>query len=289
MLAHMPLIPDGAKPGPNQNVTRQGLTSESTQFLNEAFYKSNPASHFGTRLWALIESVDDPRDSGLARREDPDSLAAQFLRLLPGQHFEANPEAEAVRRRDALTLEALALLQHATETALRQFDALRVCDPGKSPWFEMANEKDAESFRKMCAKLANTKEGDVELRAALFPTYDSAVIEYGGETVDALVSCVTSWVSFFGWLLIEDGMDSMPAHNQHKHGMAVMARDDERVEFVVEMKDPSAPTVAEMNAGIPLPPPSPSSERFRLGVGSAARKCRPCVQPGARIHGGASA
>lgn len=60
------------------------------------------------------------------------------------------------------------------------------------------------------------------------------------------------WLMFFAELFDQEDYNGARSHNQMKHGMAAIARDDIKMTLVRDLVDPPAPTPAELNGGYGL-------------------------------------
>lgn len=226
------------------------LTSGQVRYLNDIYFASDPTEYFEARLWQLMTMPDKKVDETHLGDEGPGTLAASFFGLLPEFRFAPDDE-DRERRRRATVIDALALRHHVAETTLRLYMALRMPDC-KSPWFQMAIDKSPDEFNKFCrfalAKGERAHEFRVEVRGLAFPPTS----EPDSPELEDFVTSIEQWLRHAAWIISEEGLDLGVAHNQVKHGLAIVATEKLRVDFVSEVRDPSRPTVDELNSGMPI-------------------------------------
>lgn len=234
-----------------------GETSESRHEavradLDKHFFHVNPAHHFESRLWSIIRLADVP-SKDLPNAEDPASVFSRFRRLLVEMPFSEDQSPEDDVSREALAaLEAHSLMHHVVETGLRLFVMLSELEVGRSPWIPLAELPANFSFReKVKSLLRGAGAAETAVKVAI-PHYGQLVAAIGKEQALEHARFVSQWLMFFAELFDQDGYNAAQSHNRMKHGMAAIARDDIKMTLVQDLKDPTAPTVAELNGGYDL-------------------------------------
>jgi hypothetical protein len=234
-----------------------GETSESRPEavraeLDKHFFHVNPAHHFESRLWSIIRLADVP-SKDLPTAEDPASVFSRFRRLLLEIPFSEDQSREDDVSREALAaLEAHSLMHHVVETGLRLFVMLSELEVDRSPWIPLAELPSNFSFREKVKSLLRRADAAETAAKVAIPHYGQLVAAVGKEQALEHVRFVSQWLMFFAELFDQDGYNAAQSHNQMKHGMAAIARDDIKMTLVQDLKDPSAPTVAEPNGGYDL-------------------------------------
>ncbi|BCW62818.1 hypothetical protein StoSoilB22_17910 [Arthrobacter sp. StoSoilB22] len=162
-----------------------------------------------------------------------------------------NPD-DGVSSEALVALEAHSLMHHVMETALRLFVMLSELQMGQSPWIPLAELPANVVFRrKVKSLLSGSEAAQTAVRVAI-PHYDQLAKAVGKEQALAHARFVAQWLMFFAELFDQDGYNAAQSHNQTKHGMAAIARNDVKWTLVQDLEDPAAPTVAELNRGYDL-------------------------------------
>ena len=174
--------------------------------------------------------------------------------MLPGWDVEQVDDAEF--KYASAPVESLSLLHAVAESVVRLYEAMINCPPDGSPWFSMAEDKNSQRLRTISSHLAETVASDpsliAQVRESIFPRWDLLSKTVGMAELDKFVAWAVAWLKYFGTLVSPDGSSSNVAHNQIKHGLAVVPTDQLRIDLVLSIQNPSAPTVAELNAGVPI-------------------------------------
>ncbi|MHA7295178.1 hypothetical protein [Arthrobacter sp. HLT1-21] len=215
--------------------------------LDEHFFHVNPAHHLERRLWSIIALSDMPEKDIPIRKDDPDSLFNRFRRLVEEMPFseDSNLDEEVSKERLA-ALEAHSLMHQVMETALRLFVMLSELETGESPWIPLAElPANSEYRRKVKGLLSGTDAAQLAVKVAI-PHYGQLVRSLGENQALAHARFVSHWLMFFAELFDQDGYNGAQSHNQMKHGMAAIARDDVKMTFV---GNSDRLTVDELNAG----------------------------------------
>jgi hypothetical protein len=218
--------------------------------LDEHFFHVNPALHFENRLWSIISRTDGSAGKEPEWSSDPTSLFVRFRRLVEEMPFSDDESPEDEVSKEALAaLEAHALMHHVLETALRLFVVLSELEAGESPWIPLAELPANYRFRAKVKSLLQGPEAAETAARVAIPHYEQLVAAVGEEPALSHAQFVCQWLMFFAELFDHDGYNGAQSHNQMKHGMAAIARNDVKWTFVEGFNDPSAPTVAELNGG----------------------------------------
>lgn len=241
-----------------ENPLREDETVESRRSavrsdLDEHFFHVNPAHHFESRLWSIISLADVPAKDVHVAREDPKSVFSRFRSLLAEMPFSEveNPDDD-VSREALAALEAHSLMHHVLETALRLYVMLSDLEVGQSPWIPLAELPANFRFReRVKSLLMGTHAAETAVKVAI-PHYGQLVTTIGKEQALAHARFVSQWLMFFAELFDQEGYNAAQSHNQMKHGMAAIVRDDIKMTLVQDLIDPFAPTAAELNSGYDL-------------------------------------
>jgi len=204
------------------------LSERHAKALDDEFFLSHPAAYFASRISSLLAAE---RSAAVPTPvEEP-----EFFEAL-GQ-IETNQllAFEGQDRRMQVAVEALSLRHQAAEALLRFMYAVTAARPkeGDAPstWLAIADSPNAliDVVQKTVAALDADQE--LFMRCLFVP----------GTRVDEIVAAAAdtavAWMNHASSLLTGDELSVNAAHNKVKHGLAVSARGDVRIEFITTPPD----------------------------------------------------
>ena len=201
---------------------------EQVRELDDSFFASDPVGYFHARIESLIAYAQGAvADYGTGLGDD----YARHLGRQP--HDMGAPSAGA--RELQVVVDALSLRHHAAESLIRLWLAVlqtRATAPGTvSVWVTMADGK--RSMIEVLKEIAKTEGADDPevVLALLLPR------GLGGEfrtnaRLHQAVSVAEEWLVHAETLLMRQDINASAAHNKAKHGLAIRARSDLRVDVV---------------------------------------------------------
>lgn len=201
------------------------LTEAQAKTLDDEFFLSGPMSHFSSRIAMLLAAH---RDSVIPTPEvEPEFFAALGLEDAATALAFTEPD-----RNLQVAVDALALRHHVAEALTRFLHAVLVATPrpGDAPcvWLSVADgPKNMIDVITANRDAINADRG--RLASALFPT--ATVIE--GPTHVAFSTAI-AWLNHAVKLLTDDELSINAANNKVKHGLAVSARGDVRIDLLVD-------------------------------------------------------
>lgn len=201
---------------------------EQVRELDDSFFASDPFGYFQARVESLITYAQGAVvDYGTGLGED-------YARRLGRQP--QDPEAASANARELqVVVDALALRQHAAESLIRLWVAVlqtRAATPGTvSVWATIADGK--TTMLQVLEQFADTEDAnDPEVTLALLLPRELAR-EFGENAqLQQAVSVAEEWLVHAEQLLMRLDINLSAAHNKAKHGLAIRARSDLRVDFV---------------------------------------------------------
>ena len=223
---------------------------EQVRELDDSFFASDPFGYFRARIESLIVHAQGAQvDYGTALGDD-------YRRRLGAevQHL-ANTSADA--RELQVVVDALSLRQHAAEALIRLWLAVlqtRTAPPGAvSLWATVADGE--TSMMKVLKAIAKT-DGATDPRVVLALLLPHDVVPAFGmnEQLQQAVAVAEEWLVHAEKLLTRADLSFSGAHNKAKHGLAVRARADLRLDAVFEMPphDEGTLPVSAMDGAIPI-------------------------------------
>ncbi|MGV8858366.1 hypothetical protein [Rhodoglobus sp.] len=204
------------------------LSESHARALDDEFFLSHPAAYFASRISSLLtaeRSMVAPTPT-----DEPEFFDA--LGLTKTDPLLVFDEQD---RRLQVAVEALSLRHQAAEALFRFMYAVTAAKPkeGDAPstWLAIADSPNAliEVVQKAVAALS----ADEELFLRCLFTPGTRV----DENVAAAAETARAWVNHASSLLTGDEMSVNAAHNKVKHGLAVSARGDVRIEFITTPPD----------------------------------------------------
>ncbi|WP_426519535.1 hypothetical protein ACPPVQ_05765 [Diaminobutyricibacter sp. McL0618] len=186
--------------------------------LDDTFFGSDPLGYFRSRIQSLLhEPVDQGRD------------AERFGTLL-GEAAPDWADVSDAGRQLQRAVDAFAVRHHAAEAVIRLLGALNTAGPESSVWITITEgpTRAVQVVESINTWLSSAPE---QLSALLLPAGLLARLE-DDDVVQLSVYNAWLWIEYAGKLLTWDDLDINAAHNKVKHGLAVRARDDERIDFI---------------------------------------------------------
>lgn len=212
------------------NLRPQGrhLTDEQAKTLDDEFFLSNPLSHFTSRIATLLEA--DRAD----RKPDADNEPEFFHALGLADADDALTFSKR-ERNIQVAIDAVALRHQAAEALTRFIYGVAAATPkpgdAKCIWLAIA-----DSPTRMIEVIeANKAAVDDELLSFLSLIFPPGTRVEG----DAFLAADTAqaWANHAIYLLTNNELSVNAANNKLKHGLAVSARDDVRIEFITTPPD----------------------------------------------------
>lgn len=205
------------------------LSAANAKALDDEFFRSRPTSYFAARMEMILKASADSEPAGPS--DFPDLLTALGLSDDDVLHFE--PED----RRLQLAVDALALRHHVAEALVRFLYALVAATPrgadAPCSWLAVA-----ESPQRLIDVVRANKVALDADPMAFARVYLPAETSLSTDVLAAIQSA-TSWVNHAVKLLTGDELTVNTAHNKLKHGLAVSARGDVRIELITAQPGPS--------------------------------------------------
>lgn len=204
------------------------LSETHAKALDDEFFLSHPAAYFASRISSLLaaeRSATFPTPT-----EEP-----EFFEALGLTKTELSLAYEEQDRRLQVAVEALSLRHQAAEALLRFMYAVTASRPkdGDAPctWLAIADSPNTliDVVHKTVAALA----ADEELFLRCLFTPGTRIDENAAAAAETAVA----WVNHASSLLTGDELSVNAAHNKVKHGLAVSARGDVRIEFITTPPD----------------------------------------------------
>lgn len=204
------------------------LSENHAKVLDDEFFLSHPAAYFASRISSLLSaarSVAPPTPADEPDFFDALGLTNTDLLLL----FDEQD------RRVQIAVEALSLRHQAAEALLRFMYAVTAAKPRQgdaaSTWLAVADSPNALIDVVHGTIAALDADDELFLRCLFTP----------GTRVDknaaAAAETAVAWMNHASWLLTGDELSVNAAHNKVKHGLAVSARGDVRIEFITTPPD----------------------------------------------------
>lgn len=204
------------------------LSESHAKALDDEFFLSQPAAYFSSRIASLLAAEHSSAPPTPA--DEPEFFAALGL-----TKTDALLSFEDQDRKLQVAVEALSLRHQAAEALLRFMYAVAAAKPkvGDAPstWLGVAESPTAlvDVVQKTMAAVNSDEE--VFLRCLFTP---GTRID---ENASAAAETAVAWVNHASTLLTGDELSVNAAHNKVKHGLAVSARGDVRVEFITTPPD----------------------------------------------------
>lgn len=204
------------------------LGESHAKTLDDEFFLSHPAAYFASRISALLAAE---RDATVPTPE----TEADFFAALNLSASERALHFESEDRRLQVAVEALSLRHQAAEALMRFLYAVTAAKPkdGDAPsaWLTVADSPIAlvDVVKQTVAAL---NDGPNVFLRALFPV--GTVVD---ENVGGAADTAVRWMNHAISLLTGDELSVNAANNKVKHGLAVSARGDVRIELMTAAPD----------------------------------------------------
>lgn len=200
------------------------LTTAQSRQLDDSLFESNTTAYWRARIDALLREPA-PVDYGTG-------LASEIAELgLDPRIFTATEPTQSERAMQR-ALDAFALRHHIAESLVRLVRAVITAGPNHdvSVWALMADNRDSGAdVVKAVRKLV---EGGVPGLDLFVPIDEVELVQQTrAAEVEKALRMHWRWVDRAMNLLVSDGLDHNAGNNKLKHGFAVRARDDLRIEF----------------------------------------------------------
>jgi hypothetical protein len=196
--------------------------------LDDTFFASDPFGYFNARIESLIAHAQG------AVVDYKTGLGDDYARHLRRRPHDLDA-ASANARQLQVAVDALSLRQHAAESLIRIWLAVlqtRAASSGTvSVWVTIADGK--RSMIEVLKEIAKTDGANDPgvLLALLLPR--GLEQEFGTNArLQQAVHVAEEWLVHAETLLTRSGINASAAHNKAKHGLAVRARSDLRVDLV---------------------------------------------------------
>lgn len=203
------------------------LTEEQAKMLDDEFLRSNPLGHFSSRIAALLET----ERSSVRPTSESNSAFFNALGLTESESLLGFNDQE---RRVQTALEALTLRHQAAEALTRFVYALAASKPrggdARCIWLAIADSP----IRMIDVLQTNKKALDTDHAFVdLFFPPGTVLDERNVTAADTAIA----WLNHAGSLLSDDELSVNAANNKVKHGLAVSARGDVRIELITTPPD----------------------------------------------------
>ncbi len=213
---HLHLRPEGV-----------ALTEAQAKALDDEFFLARPMAHFSSRIAGLLEA--NKGASSITSESDPEFFAA--LGLVGADDKLAHSDRE---RKLQVSIDAVALRHQAAEALIRFLFAVSAAEPrgndAPSTWVAVADSPTnlSEVIRRTNEALDRDRDDDVpRFVHHLYPTGTLLT-----EELFRVAETAAAWANHAIRLLTHDELSINAAHNKVKHGLAISARDDVRIEMI---------------------------------------------------------
>jgi hypothetical protein len=196
--------------------------------LDDAFFSSDPFGYFRARIESLIAYT------GGATPDYGNGLGAEYARRLrrnPAQIPLASDDARQLQ----VAIDSLSLRQHVAEALVRLWAAVlevRSTEPGMvSVWATLTDGKiKLKDVLQQIGLAEGSSDPDVQI-SLLLP--GPLVGQFDTDPrVRRAAGVLGKWLEHAESLLVRDDIHLAAANNKVKHGLAVRARNDVRIEFL---------------------------------------------------------
>lgn len=206
------------------NAQDRELSQEDAKTLDDEFYRSDPNGYFRARIAALLNASHASADT-----PTPDTHP-EFFAALTLDPAEGVLDFDEQARKAQTAVDALALRQHVAESLVRFLHALIAAEPelsdAPSMWMAVTNgPNQLQAVREQLETALDV--GDVTLPHLMFPVGTSRTPE-----LFTAMQTASEWINHALHLLLDDELAVNVAHNKVKHGLAISARSNMRVELI---------------------------------------------------------
>jgi len=228
---------EGAAPGEPHNFgmypvsESTELTPEQCRQLDDSLLESNTTAYWRARIDALLQEPT-PVDYG-------SGLASEIAGLGLDPRMLTMTEPTQAERETQRALDAFALRHHIAESLVRLVHAVITAGSNHdvSIWALVADNRD--SGAELVKALRKVEEEGVPGLDLFLPVDEARRVQQApSEEVDDALRMHWQWVDRAMRLLVSDGLDHNAGNNKLKHGFAVRARDNLRIEFTTTPPNP---------------------------------------------------
>lgn len=200
------------------------LTPAQAKTLDDEFFRSDPGSHYSSRIAGLLRDADAAPT--LSRAEQPAFFKALGIRT--DELSVGKPEDRDMQ----VAVDALALRHQCAEALSRFVYAVSTATPrqGDAPCTWLAVSDSPTSTADVIKKSLASFKADDELWVRLVLPPEAR----GNARSRSAAYTALEWVEHAEYLLTDDELSVNVGHNKFKHGLAVSSRNDVRVELVTE-------------------------------------------------------
>lgn len=203
-------------------------SADQVRELDDAFFSSDPFGYFRARIESLIAYSD-----GASPRLD-EGLGAEYVRRLRRNPAQVPPASDDARQLQ-VAIDSLSLRQHVAEALVRLWAAVlevRLTEPGAvSVWATLTDGK--TNLKEVLQQIGATEgSGDPDVQLFLLLPAQLAGQFDTDPHIQRAAGVLGRWLEHAERLLLRDDIHLAAANNKVKHGLAVRARNDLRVEFL---------------------------------------------------------
>ena len=215
--------------------TGQHLTAEQARELDDTFLASDPFQYFRSRIASLLvwhESA--PVGETPLPEAQPGSIRAEFNGYL--QRPATDGPFKELDVRAQIAADALAVRHHAAEALVRLACAVLAPLPSADApclWSEIATgPTQTQDVIARLNEASKAPDASERMLRALVEPGNLAAARTNPDIVNAC-NVLIEWLGYATRLLTPADIDLQAGHNKVKHGLAVRARSDLRVTFVL--------------------------------------------------------
>ena len=231
-------------PGP----TGPSLSDPQVQALDDSFLSSDPYAHACARIGMLLNRADAGNGT-----EPPTSVEglpetmrrfAQNLGFMPHQVWQSTSRERATQ----LAQDAFSLRHHLAETAVRlAWAALSPAgDEGGSLWARLAESPTTTTTLVSEFTDRHDAMGSDQFTSLILAPHQVQQIP-PDEDVRGAIESLRQWLTYAAVLLRREDIPLNAVNNKIKHGLAIRARDDVRLDLHLMGIDPGGLTVSAAN------------------------------------------
>ncbi|MDJ0338681.1 hypothetical protein [Cryobacterium sp. PH31-O1] len=206
------IIPDGPLLSPVQ-----------AKQLDDEFFLARPLPYFSARIASLLKAQKNPS------APDPDDFQ-EFYGALGLPSTSQILDYEVGDRQLQVSVDALALRHHAAEALIRFLHAVTVAKqgPGDAPSTWVAIADGPPTLFDVAKQLREVTNSDEH---AFWHAFIKTGVNNTAEVREAFATAC-GWVDRAIQLLTDDELTINAAHNKVKHGLAISARNDVRIDIL---------------------------------------------------------
>lgn len=211
--------------------TGSSPSEKQARDLDDALFGANPMGYFRARIDTLLSHADP--DAPRSEHE----MRSAFTSLLGNrENLLATGKSD---RELQVAVDAFALRHHAAEVLVRFFHTVAVAEPGEPVCVWATLTDGPRQNKQVCDDILaflSSQENRDRVWTNFFP--ESVLRVFGIPHVADQLNNAIAWLLRAGNLLTHEDIDLSGAYNKVKHGLAMRARNDERMALV--KKPPTA-------------------------------------------------